>query len=167
MNVYLDIDGVLLANDLNAANHVHEFLKIVSENHQAYWLTTHCKGDASTAVKRLGLVFPPETMALIQDIRATNWDSAKTEAIDFSQPFLWFDDDLFSDELVELQKHDCYDNWIEVNLAKNPDQLADFVRSFPLPMPKEPKKEDAEKAAQEMAEFLYDQYKKSKLKKDL
>ena len=44
-----------------------------------------------------------------------------------------FDDDLFSDELIELQKHDSYDNWIEVNLSKNPEQLADFIRSFPIP----------------------------------
>jgi hypothetical protein len=134
MNVYLDIDGVLLANDLNAANHVHEFLELVTRKYSTYWLTTHCKGDARTAVKRLSLVFPPETLALLTNIKPTDWDLAKTEAVDFSQPFLWFDDDLFSDELIELQRHNCYENWIEVNLSKNPDQLAEFIRSFPIPV---------------------------------
>ncbi len=133
MNVYLDIDGVLLANDLNAANHVYEFLQVATQN-PTFWLTTHCKGDASTAVRRLSTVFTPEMMELIQNIKPTNWDTAKTEAIDFSQPFLWFDDDCFSFELVELQKYDCVGNWIEVDLRTNPNQLADFVRSFPIPV---------------------------------
>lgn len=134
INVYLDIDGVLLANDLNAANHVHEFLEYVTSKFDVYWLTTHCKGDALTAVRRLSLVFPPQTMELIKDIKSTNWDLAKTEAIDFTKPFLWFDDDLFYEERVQLEKHDCLDNWIEVNLAKNEDQLAIFLNSFPLPV---------------------------------
>lgn len=133
MNVYLDIDGVLLANDLNPANHVYEFLKVATQN-PTFWLTTHCRGDVSTVIDRLSLVFTPELMELIKNIKPTNWDTAKTEAIDFSQPFLWFDDDCYSDELTELHKHNCVENWIEVDLSKNPDQLADFVRSFPLPV---------------------------------
>jgi hypothetical protein len=133
MNIYLDIDGVLLANDIQPANHVHEFLEATIK-HPTYWLTTHCQGDANTAVKRLSMVFEPRTLELVKDIRPTNWKIAKTEAIDFSQPFLWFDDDLFSDELAVLHKHNCIDNWIEVDLSKNPDQLANFVSSFPLPL---------------------------------
>lgn len=132
-NVYLDIDGVLLANDLNAAKHVHEFLEKVTSNNEVYWLTTHCRGDASTAFNRLSLVLEPRTMELLKNIKATNWETAKTEAIDFDQPFLWFDDDLFDDERVELIKHGVLDNWIEVDLANDEDQLANFVRSFPLP----------------------------------
>ncbi len=133
MNVYLDIDGVLLANDLNASKHVYEFLKVATQN-PTFWLTTHCKGDSMTAIRRLSLVFTPEMMDLIKDIKPTNWDRAKTEAIDFSQPFLWFDDDLFDDERADLVKHNVLDNWIEVDLAKNPNQLANFIRSFPIPI---------------------------------
>lgn len=133
MNVYLDIDGVLLANDLNYANHVYEFLQVATQN-PTYWLTTHCRGDARTAIERLSTVFTPEMMELIQEIKPTNWDVAKTEAIDFSQPFLWFDDDLYEDEKAELEKYGVLANWIEVDLAKNENHLLDFVRSFPLPM---------------------------------
>jgi hypothetical protein len=133
MNVYLDIDGVLLANDYNAANHIHEFLQLVTSRYPTYWLTTHCKGDATTAVERLRQVFEPETMKLITGIKPTNWETAKTEAIDFSQPFLWFDDDLFSEEAIELKKHGVFDNWVEVDLAKDPNQLQKFITSFPLP----------------------------------
>jgi hypothetical protein len=133
-NVYLDIDGVLLANDLNAAKHVHEFLEKVTSNHDVFWLTTHCKGDASTAYKRLSLVLEPRTMELLKGVKATNWNTSKTEAIDFSQPFLWFDDDLFYQEKQDLLKHGVLDNWIEVDLARDEDHLAKFVSSFPIPI---------------------------------
>ena len=108
--VYLDIDGVLLANDFNAAKHVHQFLEVVKQRaSEVYWLTTHCKGDATTAYKRLQLVLEPKTMELLTDVRATNWDVAKTEAINFEKPFLWFDDDLFDDERSVLQKNNAID----------------------------------------------------------
>ena len=130
MNVYLDIDGVLLANDNNAANHVHDFLqKVLAGGNTVYWLTTHCQGDARTAVARLARVFPGKSLELTKGILPTSWEKAKTEAINFSQPFLWFDD-----EREELEKHNALDNWIEVDLANNPDKLRDFVVSFPIPV---------------------------------
>lgn len=136
MNIYLDIDGVLLANEENAANHVHEFLQLVSERfpESTYWLTTHCRGNAKNAIERLGLVLPAETIELLQAIKPTMWRTAKTEAIDFTQPFIWFDDDLFDDEREDLVKHNALDNWVEVNLSKDPDQLLRFVSSFPIPV---------------------------------
>ena len=123
MNIYLDIDGVLLANDKQAANHAHEFLEFIVSKYPTYWLTTHCHGDASTAVERLALIFPPETIELCKKILPTDWDIAKTEGIDFSQDFLWFDDDLFPDEKADLLKNKALDKWIEVYLYKDPNHL--------------------------------------------
>ncbi len=135
INVYLDIDGVLLANDLNAANHVHDFLKTVNERAtDVYWLTTHCQGDSLTAYKRLSLVFEPQTLELIKNYKPTRWDTAKTRAIDFTKPFLWFDDDLFYEEKHALDENNLLENWIEVNLSKNPNQLLNFINSFPIPV---------------------------------
>jgi predicted HTH transcriptional regulator len=54
----------------------------------------------------------------------------KTEAIDFTKPFLWFDDDLFDDEKEDLIKHDAVNNHINVDLYKKSDQLASFINSF-------------------------------------
>lgn len=134
-NVYLDIDGVLLANDLNPALHVHDFLVKVKENaNEVYWLTTHCKGDATTAYKRLEIVLEPKTMELLVDVKATNWDAAKTDGIDFTKPFIWFDDDLFYEEKRVLVEHKALDNWIEVDLAKDENNLEKFVTSFPIPV---------------------------------
>lgn len=134
-NIYLDIDGVLLANDLNPANHVHEFLeKATGSDYEVYWLTTHCQGDASTAIKRLSSVLDPRTMELLKHVKPTTWDLAKTRAVDFTQPFLWFDDDLFYEEKQDLIKNGVLDNWIEVNLAKDENQLMKFITSFPIPV---------------------------------
>ncbi len=138
-NIYLDIDGVLLANDLTPANYSKEFLATVLERYPytTYWLTTHCDGDASVPIQHIGHLFDNETVELMKKIKPTSWQTAKTRAIDFSKPFLWFDDDLFYEEKEVLTKHGALDNWIEVDLAKDPDQLAQFVTSFPLPISSE------------------------------
>ena len=47
MNIYLDIDGVIITNNFQPAEHLGEFLKYILEKHKVYWLTTHCKGDSS------------------------------------------------------------------------------------------------------------------------
>ncbi|MDQ5886401.1 MAG: hypothetical protein QG628_798 [Patescibacteria group bacterium] len=135
MNIYLDIDGVLLANDWNAANHANEFLRFVLDKYPdtTYWLTTHCQGDPNTPIQHVGHLFEPDVVELMKKIKPTSWDLAKTRAINFNEPFLWFDDDLFHEEKVDLSKHKAADNWIEVDLRKDPDQLQKFMTSFPLP----------------------------------
>ena len=133
-DVYLDIDGVLLANDLNPANYVHDFLLRVTTSHPVYWLTTHCHGDVQPTIRRLRQVLPEQTLNLVMGIKPTSWSTAKTEAINFTRPFLWFDDDLFFEEKRVLLEHKVLDNWIGVDLAKDPDQLKAFVSSFPVPI---------------------------------
>lgn len=132
-NIYLDIDGVILANDLNLANYAEEFLHYVVKDYPTYWLTTHCQGDASTAVNRLSGLLTPETTELIRTIKPTTWDTNKALAIDYTHPFLWFDDDLFPEEEATLIAHNALDNHISINLSQNPNQLQNFLTSFPLP----------------------------------
>ena len=136
MNIYLDIDGVLLANDLNPALHANDFLrKVLTEYPETtYWLTTHCHGDPSIPIQHIGHLFEEDVQDLMKLIKPTTWDLAKTRAIDFSQPFLWFDDDLYFEEKQTLLKHGVLDNWIEVNLSKNEAHLQDFLVSFPIPL---------------------------------
>lgn len=134
-NIYLDIDGVLLANDLNPANHANDFLRRVLAEYpeSTFWLTTHCNGDASVPIQHIGHLFDADVQELMKKIKPTTWETAKTRAIDFSTPFLWFDDDLFFEEKQELEKHGVLDNWIEVNLTKDENQLSKFLSSFPMP----------------------------------
>jgi hypothetical protein len=136
INIYLDIDGVLLSNDRNQALYASKFLKYVLEHYPdtTYWLTTHCKGDAETPIQHIGHLFDNETVELMRKIKPTNWDVWKTDAIDFSKPFLWFDDDCFEYERKVLNQNNVFDNWIEVNLSKDIHQLQKFIDSFPLPV---------------------------------
>lgn len=135
-NIYLDIDGVLLANDKNPAKHADEFIKYVVENYPVYWLTTHCKADDNYAAELLERYFLENTMKYIRQIKPTVWNTWKTEAIDFSSPFLWFDDDLFEKEREELEKHGALENWIEVDLRKDEIMLGKLLTSFPIPIEK-------------------------------
>lgn len=136
MNIYLDIDGVLLTNNLQPANHVEDFLRYLFDHYpnSVYWLTTHCNGDASIPIQHIGHLFSPEGVKLLRKIKPTSWHTAKTRGIDFSEPFLWFDDNLFYEEKETLTQRSLMDNWIEVNLSKNPDILRDFINSFPIPI---------------------------------
>lgn len=136
VNIYLDIDGVLLANDWNAANHANEFLRYVLEKYPdtTYWLTTHCQGDPNTPIQHVGHLFEPDVVELMRKIKPTTWDLAKTRAINYDEPFLWFDDDLFFEEKQDLINNKMLDNWIKVDLRKDPNQLMKFLISFPIPV---------------------------------
>lgn len=130
MNIYLDIDGVLLANDRQAARHVDAFVDAcIASGADLYWLTTWCGGeDNQTASWLSHSDMNSATIAkLLQHCKSTNWKTAKTEAIDFSVPFLWFDDDLYAEERADLEKHNALDSWVEVNLGKDPDMLAQLL----------------------------------------
>ena len=132
MNIYLDIDGVILANDKQAALYAKEFLKYVTDNYPTYWLTTHCKGDSGPTIDFLSLFLDQETTGIARKIKPTNWLTSKTEAIDFSSPFLWFDDYLFDFEKEDLIKHGALKNWVIVDLSANPNQLRDLINNYPF-----------------------------------
>lgn len=59
-------------------------------------------------------------------------DSAKTDSIYFSQPFLWFEDDLFEHERGVLIKRGALDSHKMIDSYKNPIQPQNFISSFPL-----------------------------------
>jgi len=130
MNIYLDVDGVLLANDRRAANGADEFLQAVLTKYpdSTYWLTTHCWRGVNRAPHVLAPVLRSETVHLLNKIKPTNWNELKTDAIDFSKPFLWFDDDLFDDEREVLRAHTAEQNYILVDLYKNPNYLIELQK---------------------------------------
>lgn len=122
--IYLDIDGVLLANEANLATGASEFIKYATDNFDVYWLTTHCMdGDPAHAVEYVQRATDKDLRPYLQKFKPVSWGIAKTEAIDFSKPFLWFDDDCYSGERAVLDEHHVFNSWIEVDLAKHPDQL--------------------------------------------
>lgn len=124
MNIYLDIDGVLLANESNLSDGAAEFIKYAVENFDVYWLTTHCMdGTVEHAIEYLSSASREDLRPWLKKFKPVTWSLKKTEAIDFSKPFLWYDDDCFSGERIDLNEHKAFNSWIEVNLAKYQDQM--------------------------------------------
>lgn len=129
MNLYLDVDGVLLANERQATAFADEFLQIVPAKYpgSTYWLTTHCWRGENRAIDVLRPALKLETMELAKRIMPTERGELKTDAINLSQPFLWFDDDLTTEERAAFAAHNVLDGWIGVDLASNPNQLREFI----------------------------------------
>ena len=129
MNVYLDIDGVLLANENNAANYADEFLQAVLTAYpeSTYWLTTHNWRGENRTKEVLAPHLRPETVPLLDKIKPSVWNEMKTDGINFFEKFIWLDDDLWQDELKVLEQHNATDNFILIDLQKNPDQLKDIA----------------------------------------
>jgi hypothetical protein len=125
MNIYLDVDGVLLNHDGTLANHADEFLAaMVHSGHPVHWLTTRCRdGDSSTVVAVLGRLVQPSTVELLTLIKPTSWATSKLEAIELRSPFIWFDDQPLQFEIEELQECGLLDGWVKVDLLSEPDQL--------------------------------------------
>jgi hypothetical protein len=129
MNIYLDVDGVLLNHDGTLANHAAEFLAaMMHSGHPVHWLTTRCRdGDASAVVAVIGRLVQPSTAELLTAIKPTSWATSKLEAIDLRSPFIWFDDQPLQFEIEELQECGLVDRWVKVDLRSEPDQLATLL----------------------------------------
>jgi hypothetical protein len=125
MNIYLDIDGVLLVDEKHAAPHADEFLQTILNKYpdSTYWLTTHNWKGQNRTKEVLAPYLKPETVPLLDKIKPSEWNELKTDAVDFSQDFIWFDDDLWPDELDVLEKNEAAEQFVMVDLSKDPDML--------------------------------------------
>jgi len=104
MNIYLDVDGVLLDRIGCAAPNLEEFLR-QNVTGNTYWLTTRAKGDPTQLTVLFQPLVAPDIFELIKTIKPTTWHTSKTEAIDFTQPFIWYDDNPLVFELDDLKRH--------------------------------------------------------------
>lgn len=108
MNIYLDIDGVLLdTKEYKQMPYLKEFLTTVFKisNGEVYWLSTHTKhGESDVALYHLQEALDKDIFEMIKGIKNTKWYSLKTEGIDLENEFLWFDDVIFQAEYKNLEK---------------------------------------------------------------
>lgn len=132
MNIYLDVDGVLLDKNLQPAQCLHEFVQYVTTHHTCYWATTHVTDDSTEHLFRVltRQQVPLETLELLKQIKGTSWDMLKTEVIDFTQPFLWFDDMPTTGEIETLKNHNAADSLVWVDRAKG-DSLCQWLTTQP------------------------------------
>lgn len=122
--LYLDIDGVLLTTkQTKASENSEELIEFIIGHFNCYWLTTHCKGNAEHALHYLGKYFNEQTIEKLKIIKATNWDTLKTEAIDFSTDFFWLEDSPFDSEILVLKENLATNQLIHVDLRKTKELL--------------------------------------------
>lgn len=128
MNLYCDIDGTLITHDGKPAAYLKDFLVVVTNKYTCHWLTTHCRGGENRAEAYLRRILPENNWHYLNYFMPTDWSTLKTEAIDFSQEFRWFDDTIFEAEKEVLRKNNYFDSFIKVDLINNPEQLKDIAR---------------------------------------
>lgn len=135
MNIYLDIDGTLIHEDLTdnyckPAAGLEEFI-IALRPHNVYWLTTHCRdGNPERAREILKEHLPESLHADIDRIKPTIWDTMKTQGIDWSKDFIWVDNDIMIAERKLFESAKPEQQIIEVNLILNPKQLLEIARDI-------------------------------------
>lgn len=125
MNIYLDIDGVLLIDDKQAAPYADDFLHAILTKYPdaTHWLTTHNWRGKNRAKEVLAPHLSADTVRLLDNIKPSEWGALKTDAINFEEDFLWFDDDLWPDELQVLENSNASDRFVMVDLSKDPEHL--------------------------------------------
>ena len=118
--LYIDIDGVLLTSrHTQAATGAKEFIEFATQHFDCHWLTSHCKdGDASFVLRLLSHYFDDATMEKLKDIKATEWQGWKTEAIDLDSDFVWLDDHPMRAEMQVLKEHHKLDRLIVVDFQR-------------------------------------------------
>jgi len=127
--IYIDIDGVLLDYKTGqAAPHAEELIMfLTSGRYDCYWLTTHCKGDLATAINYLSKHFSGKVMRRLKKVKATNWSTLKTEAIEWDCDFIWLEDYPFQAEVSELYNHHKEEALYKVDLTRK-DELLDVIK---------------------------------------
>ena len=133
MNLFTDIDGVLLGRALETgepvlAEHATDYLEFGLDHFDCYWLTTHCRGSIDTAIDYLTPYADARFMALAEKIKPTQFKTFKTEAL-FGD-FIWVDDQPTAYELQVLEERNQLDRWYQVNTRKNPGELRGLIRSL-------------------------------------
>lgn len=131
--IYIDIDGVLLDYKTGEpAKHAEELiLFLTSGRYDCYWLTTHCKGDIIPTLQYLSVHFSEKIMKRLSSIKSTDWNSLKTEAIDFNSDFIWLDDYPFQAEISALDRVHKRTSLCSVNLEREDELLnvISFIRN--------------------------------------
>ena len=127
MNLYLDIDGVLLGKadpdspEIRLALHAEEFLAFALAHFDCFWLTTHCQGRTDEVLKYLAPYGSADFLALAARVRPTQFRVMKTEAL--AGDFLWLDDAPMQCELDWLSTRGWLGRWIRVDTRRQPEDL--------------------------------------------
>ena len=127
LNLYLDIDGILLGRsdpagqEVCLARHAEAFLDFALRHFNCYWLTTHCDGTRESVLRYLRPYCSDDLLKKLAEVRPTQFRTVKTEALEGD--FYWVEDAPLQAEIEWLKSRGLLSRWIEVNTRKRPDDL--------------------------------------------
>ena len=108
MNIYFDIDGVLKGSQSPRDDIEHLlWYCILHYNDSIFWLTTHCNNGVNNTRKALDGYISEDLIEQIEKVfHSTTWNTLKTDAIDFSKQFVWFDDTILHAEIEVMKQYE-------------------------------------------------------------
>jgi hypothetical protein len=122
IKTYIDIDGVLIKKGKPGPELIPRFARVISflrANFDCYWLTTHVRHGSGSAgaISKLARFLKQSRIdpAILDGIKPMEWETLKTEAIDFRQPFIWLEDDPLPSERRILQKRGRRQSLIDID----------------------------------------------------
>jgi len=117
VQIYLDIDGVILTKDSKVPEYAVEFIQFLVSNFDCHWCTTHCRNGANRTIEYLTPYYDSKTIELLKQVKTTNWDTLKTEAIDLESKFIWLEDFPMQAEKQVLSSCGKLDSLVVVDLS--------------------------------------------------
>ena len=117
MNLYLDIDGVLVIPrpgngngpfEMSLKEYVDEFIIWATSEFDCYWLTGWLP---ETINSKLLPCLPPEA----SQIKIASFRDVKTEALSKNGNWIWIDDNLLKNERDYLRSINCLRNFILID----------------------------------------------------
>jgi len=130
IRAYIDIDGVLLRNGRGGPELIPRFPRVIGylkKKFDCHWLTTHVRsgvGSAGAMIKLSPFLKKANIdPGVLTGIKPTDWQTLKTEAIDFTQPFLWLEDNPLIAERRTCEENGCLDNIVMVDWGRRAARL--------------------------------------------
>jgi len=130
INAYIDIDGVLIKKGKSGPRLIPRFPQVIlylRSHFDCYWLTTHVRRESGSAgaVAKLAPHLKKSRIdpAILDGIKPTEWETLKTEAIDFNRPFIWLDDDPLPTERRILQEEGRAESLLDINWGNRAGRL--------------------------------------------
>lgn len=118
MNIYIDIDGVLLTRRQEVPSYITEFITFLINNYSCFWLTTHCRHGQNQSIQYLSKFLQKEEVNSLNEVKEVFWDDLKTDGINFNEDFIWLEDCPFEAEKKVLKQNGKLSSLIKVNLDR-------------------------------------------------
>ena len=130
LTVYLDVDGVL-RDCASPVEDIEEFLWFCLGNCYCYWLTSYCRGGMNIAVQKIDGISQKLRFELNARVQPTDWHFSKSEAVDYSEDYVWFDDNAPFDMLAKLKSHGANGKnfyWVDSSDPESAKKMLEFLK---------------------------------------